>query len=366
MSVLSYVAAVGLSRTGLIRPPACQDLKRILLGLAVLAGVGVGAQTGYHYWTVGRFLQSTENAYVRADYTTVASKVSGYVTEVLVRDNEKVVAGQVLARIDERDFRVVLDQAVADVDTADAVLHHLDAQIAQQRSVVDLERADIAAAKASLAFAQADNTRYDDLKKSGYGSVQRAQQAEAELRERTAQLRKSRASLVGAERRVDVLASERAKAETQRERSRAVQRQAELNLSHTSIVAPVAGTIGARALRVGQYLQVGTPLMAVVPLDAVYVVANYKETQLARMRAGQAVEIEVDSFPGVPLRGHVDSVAPASGREFSLLPPDNATGNFTKIVQRVPVRIVLDDTTLAGRLRPGMSVRSTVDTQAAR
>ena len=283
-----------------------------------------------------------------------------------MRDNEKVVAGQVLARIDDRDFKVVLDQAMADVATADATLRHLDAQIAQQMSVVDREKAEIAAAKASLSFARADSTRYDDLKKSGYGSVQRAQQAEAELRERMAQLRKSRAVVLGAERKVDVLSSERSKAETQRDRSLAVQRQAELNLSYTSIVAPVAGTIGARALRIGQYLQAGTPLMAVVPLDAVYVVANYKETQLARMRAGQPVEIEVDSFPGVPLKGHVDSVAPASGREFSLLPPDNATGNFTKIVQRVPVKIVFDDATLAGHLRSGMSVRSTVDTLATR
>ena len=166
-----------------------------------------------------------------------------------------------------------------------------------------------------------------------------------------------------AERKIDVLTSERAKAEAQRDRALAVQHQAELNLSYTSIAAPVDGTVGARSLRVGQYVQAGTALMAVVPLNAVYLVANYKETQLADVRPGQKVTIEIDTFPGKVLHGHVDSLSPASGLEFALLPPDNATGNFTKIVQRVPVKIAFDDKALTGLLRPGMSAEPTIDTR---
>jgi membrane fusion protein (multidrug efflux system) len=365
MFVLSYAAAVAIARpglgtlVGLGRPSP----RQALLGLALVVGVAIGGRVGYDYWTVGRFLQTTDNAYIHVDYTTIAPRISGYVAEVLVRDNEPVAAGQPLARIDDRDLKVAVDAARADVDDADAALRNLDAQIAQQQSAIDGEKADIAAGKATRDLAEADKARYEDLRKSGYGSVQRAQQAEAALRERSAQLRKSRAALAAAQRQVDVLVSQRARAEAQRERALATLRQAELNLGYASIAAPLAGTVGARSLRVGQYVQAGTPLMAIVPLTAAYVVANYKETQLSRVAPGQAVDISVDSFPGMPLKGRVDSVAPASGQQFALLPAENATGNFTKIVQRVPVRIAIDDDVLAGRLRAGMSVRSTIDTR---
>lgn len=365
MSVLSYVAAVGLSRAnpgallGLGRP----SRRQALIGLALMAGVGLAGRLGYDYWTVGRFLQSTDNAYIHVDYTTIASRISGNVAEVFVRDNEVVQPGQVLARIDDRDFRVALDVANADVADAEAALRHLDAQIAQQQSAIDGEKADISAGKATRDLAVADDARYEDLRKSGYGSVQRAQQAATVLRERVAQLRKSRAALAAAQRQIDVLVSQRARAEARRERALAAQHQAELNLTYVSITAPLSGTIGARSLRVGRYVQAGTPLMAVVPLTAAYVVANYKETQLSRVAPGQPVEISVDSFPGVPLKGRVDSLAPASGQQFALLPAQNASGNFTKIVQRVPIRIAISDPTLIGRLRAGMSVRSTIDTR---
>jgi membrane fusion protein (multidrug efflux system) len=363
MSVLSYAAAIGLTRAATGGGRLRTTLRCSVLSLAALAALGVAAERGRDYWVAGRFQQSTDDAYLRADYTTVAPRLSGYIVEVLAHDNERVRAGQVLARIDDRDHRAALDQVIADVDMADAVLRDLDAQIAQQQAMVDQERADIAAAKATLAYARADNERYDDLKKMGYGSVQRAQQAETEMRERMAQLRKSRAALASAERHIDVLASKRLRAVAQRERSLAGRRQAELNMSYMSIVAPVSGTVGARSLRVGQYVQAGTPLMAVVPLERVYVVANYKETQLAAVHAGQPVAVEIDTFPGLTIKGHVDSLAPASGQEFALLPALNATGNFTKIVQRVAVRIALDDTSLLGRLRPGMSARTTIDTR---
>jgi membrane fusion protein (multidrug efflux system) len=363
MSVLSYAAAVGLSRSGVVHMPSKAALKRTAVSIALLAGLGLAGDFGYDYWKVGQYQVSTDNAYVQADYTTVAPKISGYVGEVLVQDNQKVAAGQILARIDDRDFKVALDQATADVKTAEAALLNIDAQLAQQRSAIEQEHADIALDEASLAYAKTDNVRYDQLMKTGYGTVQRAQQADTALRERTAQLSKGRAGLQVAERKIDVLTTERAKAEAQRDHASAVRHQAELNLSYTTITAPVDGTVGSRALRVGQYVQAGTPLMAVVPLQAVYIVANYKETQLTDVRAGQKATVEIDTFPGVELKGHVDSLSPASGLEFALLPPDNATGNFTKIVQRVPVKIVLDDQKLAGLLRPGMSVEPTIDTR---
>ncbi len=200
--------------------------------------------------------------------------------------------------------------------------------------------------------------------KTGSGTIQRAQQTDAALREKLAQLQHGKSGLLAAQRKVDVLTTDRAKAVAQLDHARAVAQQAALNLSYTEISAPVDGTVGARSLRVGQYVQAGTQLMAVVPLDAVYVVANFKETQLTHVRNGQPVEIRIDGFHDTKLSGHVDSLAPASGLEFALLPPDNATGNFTKIVQRVPVKIALDDHSLTGLLRPGMSAEPTVDTKA--
>jgi membrane fusion protein, multidrug efflux system len=215
-----------------------------------------------------------------------------------------------------------------------------------------------------LQFAREEQARYDGLMKSGSGTIQRAQQTDAALREKIAQLQHGKSGLLAAQRRIDVLATDKAKAVAQLDHARAVEQQMALNLSYTEITAPVDGTVGARSLRVGQFVQAGTQLMAVVPLDAVYVVANFKETQLTHVRNGQPVEIRIDSFHDIRLKGHVDSLSPASGLEFALLPPDNATGNFTKIVQRVPVKIVLDDHNLTGLLRPGMSAEPTVDTKA--
>ena len=366
MVEMSQAAPVGSSRPANRLLPSRTALKRAALGLAALAGVTATTDYGHYYWTVGRFLETTDDAYVQADYTTVAPKVSGYIAEVLVRDNERVAAGQTLARIDDRDFRTALGQAQADVEAAGAAIRNLDAQVALQQSVIEQQKADIGATEASLQFAAQEQKRYHDLMQTGFGTVQRAQQTDANLREKTAELQHSRAGLVAAERKIDVLQTEREKAVAQRDRAQASQRQAELNLSYTTIAAPVDGTVGARSLRVGQYVQAGTELMAVVPLHAVYVTGNFKETQLTHVRSGQPVTIAVDGFPGLRLQGHVDSLSPASGLEFSLLPPDNATGNFTKIVQRIPVKIALDHGALAGLLRPGMSVEPTIDTKGAR
>ncbi|MGY3389984.1 membrane fusion protein (multidrug efflux system) [Bradyrhizobium sp. USDA 3311] len=345
--------------------PIRDKLRRTALILALLAGTTAAVYYGHDYWINGRYLETTDDAYVKADSTIVAPKVSGYIAKVLVGDNEKVKAGQVLARIDDRDFKAALDQARADVAAAEASVRNLDAQLELQQPIIEQSTADVTAADANLKFAQEERARYDDLMKSGSGTIQRAQQTDAALRASNAQLQHAKSGLQAAQRKVDVLTTQRAQATAQLERARAVAQQAALNLSYTEITAPVDGTVGARSLRVGQYVQAGTQLMAVVPLDAVYVVANFKETQLTHVRAGQPVELRVDSFRSQTLRGHVDSLSPASGLEFALLPPDNATGNFTKIVQRVPVKIVLDDHSLTGLLRPGMSAVPTVDTKAA-
>lgn len=361
MADVPYVTDSNI-KTGFL--PFRQATKRVSLALAAALGVAAAADFGYGYLTTGRYLESTDDAYVKADSTIVSPKVSGYLAEVLVGDNEPVKAGQLLARIDDRDFRTALDQAQADVAASEAEVRNLDAQIALQQPVIEQNTADVAAADASLQFAQQEQTRYDDLMKSGSGTIQRAQQTDAALREKIAQLQHGKSAMSAAKKQVDVLTTARAKAVAQLEHARAVEAQTALNLSYTRIIAPVEGTVGARSLRVGQYVQAGTQLMAVVPLDQVYLVANFKETQLTNMRNGQPVEIWVDSFHSTKLKGHVDSLSPASGLEFALLPPDNATGNFTKIVQRVPVKIVFDDHHLTGLLRPGMSAEPVVNTKA--
>jgi membrane fusion protein, multidrug efflux system len=337
--------------------------KLLLIGASVLALAGA-AYLGSEYWTVWRFQVSTDDAYVKADNTTIAPKVSGYIGDVLVGDNEQVKAGQVLAKIDDRDFRVALDQAKADVEAARAAVATKQALLTAQQSIIDAARATIAVDQANLTFAAQDDKRYSQLASTGYGSVQNAEQAASRIATARASVARDTASLENATSQLDVLRAELAQAQATIVRDEALQRQAELNLSYTTIVSPVEGFVGNRTLRVGQYVQAGTQLMAVVPAAAAYIIANYKETQLTDVRPGQPVAIEVDMFPGVAFNGHVDSIAPASGQEFALLPPDNATGNFTKVVQRIPVKVVLNPgSPLASELRPGMSVYPTIETR---
>lgn len=352
--------AVPPTRTSIFR----RDLvKRGFLAFALLAGASATAYYGHDYITHGRYLESTDDAYVKTDYTIVAPKIAGYIEDVRVRDNEHVVAGQVLARIDDRDFRAALAQAQASIDAATAAIRNLDAQFVLQDALITQARAAVEASQATLTFADADSERYRELLKTGSGTVQRAQQTESIRGQASAQLQRDQAGLLAAQKKIAVLHTEREQALAQLERNRAQEQQAQLNLSYTVITSPVDGNVGARTLRVGQFVAAGTQLMAVVPLHASYVVANFKETQLTFVRDGQPVRIRVDGFPNVKLTGHVDSLSPASGLEFALLPPDNATGNFTKIVQRIPVKIVLDPSPLAGQLRAGMSVEPTVDTK---
>ncbi len=332
------------------------------IAVVALALVGVWAQ---YELEVGRFIESTDDAYVKADSTIVAPKVSGYVSQVMVEDNQHVDAGQILARIDERDFRANLDQASAKVAAASAEVDHLGAQLSAQQAIIAQAQAAVASAQAALDLAKLDGGRYVEMARVGYGSEQQAQQATTHLRENGAELNRQQAILLAAQRQTGVLKTQQELAEAELQQARAAEHIARLDLEYTSIVAPIAGTVGARSLRVGQFVQAGTQLMALVPLQQVYVVANFKETQLGQMHKGEAVALHIDTFSHDELRGHVDSVAPVSGQEFSLLPPDNATGNFTKIVQRIPVKIVLDPSQpRLGQLRPGMSVEAEVDTRA--
>jgi membrane fusion protein, multidrug efflux system len=350
--------AVLPSATGEAQPRRT-GLRRALIAGASLLVLAGAAYFGWQYWTIGRLE-------VQADNMTVAPKVSGYLEAVLVADNERVTAGEVVARIDDRDFTAALDQTKADVASAQAIIASKQAALETQQSVIEAARATVAADLANQIFAEQDNKRYAELVTTGAGTVQRAQLAASHTAVSRADVARDSAAVTTAVKQVALLKADLGQAQASLARSEALQHQAELNLSYTTIVAAVDGVIGNRTLRVGQYVQAGTQLMAVVPTQSAYIVANYKETQLTGVRAGQKVEIDVDMFPGVVAHGHVDSVAPASGQEFSLLPPDNATGNFTKVVQRIPVKITLDPgSPLVGELRPGMSVNPTIDTKAA-
>jgi membrane fusion protein (multidrug efflux system) len=346
--------AISVARKGAI--------KRLLMAGTAVASLAAVAWYGFDYWTVGRYLVSTDDAYVKADNTTIAPKVSGYLRDVLVGDNERVSAGQVLARIDDPDFKVALDQAKADVAAAAAALASKRAQLDVQQAVIEAAKATVEVDTAAETFAQQENKRYTDLATTGYGSVQNAQAAQSHNAGAQAAILRDTANLASALKQVELLKAEITQASAAAARASALQRQAELNLGYTTITAPIDGIVGNRTLRTGQFVQAGTQLMSLVPATGAYVVANFKETQLTAVRKGQPVDIAVDMFPGQKVHGHVDSLAPASGQEFALLPPDNATGNFTKVVQRIPVKIALDTTSI--ELRPGMSVIPTIETLA--
>jgi membrane fusion protein, multidrug efflux system len=339
-------------------------LRSALFGAVVIGLLTTGTLYGQYWWRTGRFLASTDDAYLQADNVMISPKVSGYLLSVAVTDNQPVHAGQVLARIDDRDYRTALAAAQADVAGQEASIDNLTQQIGEQQFLISEVRATVRADQAALIFARLDSERYTTLSKSGVSTIQNAQQATANLQEKQAALDHDTAAVSVAEKQVDVLNTQLAETHAALARKQAALQQADLNEGYTTITSPVDGTVGARTLRIGQYVQAGTQLMAVVPLQAVYVTANYKETQLTDVRPGQPVTLEVDTFPGTVVHGVVNSIAPASGQEFALLPPDNATGNFTKIVQRLPVKITIDpNDPLIGRLRPGMSVEPTIDTK---
>ncbi len=309
--------------------------------------------------------QSTNDAYVSADYTVVAPKVSGFIKQVLVEDNQQVKAGQLLALIDDRDYQAALAAAQAQALMARAQKQNAKATLERQASLIVQAQAAVAADDAQLAFANHELTRHSRLAEQGAGTVQNAQQARSRVDQARARQANSSAALAAARKQVDILNAQLDGAEGSLKQALASLERARLDLSYTRIVAPIDGMVGERALRVGAYVNPGARLLSVVPLAEAYVVANFQETQLTHVQPGQPVNISVDTFSGERLHGHVQSLAPATGVTFAAIKPDNATGNFTKVVQRIPVKIVFDaDQPLLERLRVGMSVVATIDTTA--
>jgi membrane fusion protein (multidrug efflux system) len=346
---------------------AGRPLRRLLIAGGIAVVVLALVIWGLQYWLVGHYFVTTDDAYIAADSTTIAPKISGYVTAVLVNQNQPVKQGQLLLTIDDRDYKIALAGAQADMQAAAAAIASEAAQISLQQTRIAGAAASVQADQARLSFAQLNERRYASLSASGASTQQNSEQAQTDVATAQATLDADQAGYLGAQRQVDVLKAELAQAKASLAQSYARAQQAALDLSHTRILAPFDGVIGNKTVALGDYLQPGTQVMAVVPLDQVYVTANYKETQLLRVQPGQPVDVEVDSFPKLKVTGRVDSISPSSGQEFALLPPDNATGNFTKIVQRIPVKIVLDlNPNVIGKLLPGMSVEPDIDTRPNR
>lgn len=337
---------------------------RIIVG-SVAAVTLIGAFLILNRPESGASRQSTDDAYVQADFTVIVPQVAGVITQVAVADHQEVPAGSPLVSIDDRDLLIAVDNAKAHIASAQAAIDSLQAQIARQQSMIEQAHAAVAASSANLKLAEANRDRFANLARDGSGTVQAQQQAEAQWDIQRAELERDRAGLSSAEQQTAILRADLEKARAALLAAQAEKAAADLNLSYASVTAPVGGVVAQRKARVGGYARVGEPLLTLVPLDAIYVEANFRETQLARMRVGQPVDITVDALPGVRLKGRVESLGPASGVSFSPVPPHNATGNFTKIVQRLPVRIHLEPGQEdARRLRVGMSVRPRIDVNA--
>jgi membrane fusion protein, multidrug efflux system len=329
------------------------------MALAVGAVALVLALAGGDWFFVLRFVQTTDDAYVGGNVTVMAPRVSGFVDDILVQDNQYVHAGQVLIRLDARDYDAKLAQANAEVDSARAAVSELQARQTLQQAVINQHQADVRASNAELTRSGQDQTRYRELVKDDAVSNQLVERADADYAKAQASVASNGAAVQAAQRELDVLASQLADAQARVATAQANQRLAALNVEYTTIRSPVDGYIGNRTARVGTLANIGSPLLTVVPARDLWVDANFKEDQLKKMHVGDRADVELDAASG-KLHGYVESLAPATGATFSVLPPENATGNFTKIVQRVPVRIRLEvPKGMEGVLRPGLS--STVE-----
>ncbi|MGO4571536.1 HlyD family secretion protein [Microvirga sp. 2TAF3] len=338
--------------------------KKPVLLAVLLAALGFGGYEGYHWWTNGRFMVSTDDAYVQADITILSAKVSGYVSSVAVASNQSVKAGDLIAKIDDGDYRLALQSAKDKLATQQSAVSRIGRQIEAGKASVAQAEAQVVAAKADAERAAGDFARQQQLAQSNYASKATFETAKAERDRTEANVQSARAAWALAQANVDVLSAQQIEAQRVAAEQQTAVAKAERDLSFTEIRAPVDGVVGNKAVEVGTFVQPGTRLAALVPLRNVHVDANFKETQLASLKPGQKVHIEVDAFPNSDVVGTIESVSPASGAVFSLLPPENATGNFTKIVQRVPVRVsVSDDIAQKGMLRPGLSVVVKVDTR---
>ncbi len=332
-----------------------------MIAAAGVAGVAVLA-LGVAWWMGKQRYEATDNAFVQADNVSVAPLVEGYVAEVLVDDNESVTAGQVLARIDPATISARLAAAEANAAALDAAVNQVDDRARLAQAVIAERSAAVASARAQARFAASELDRYGALATSGYVSSQRAQNARMAAEKADADVAQAAAALEAERRTAASLGSTRVRSVAEAQAARAAVEQARIDFARTEVKAPAAGVVGARGVRPGQYVRPGAVMMTVVPLGEAFVVANFKETQVARLRIGQPVEIKADAFGGRPIKGHVMSFSPATGAEFALIPVENAVGNFTKIAQRLPVKIAVDRSQpLAAALRPGLSVEVKVD-----
>jgi membrane fusion protein (multidrug efflux system) len=363
------MSSLALRRAAVLVPGSnLIHLTRKQLVLAALALLLVAAASGYgrYWWTTGRFTETTDDAYVGGNVTVLAPHVPGFVAQILVADNQPVKAGDLLVTLDDRDYRAKLAHAEAAVQRQRATLANLHAQYDLQQSTIAEADARLSAAKAASTFANQEAARYRALAATSYGSVQNDQKTAAADRQAQAAVAAAVASVMAAKQKLAVLDTETAQTQADLAQAEADLNTAQLDLGYTEIRAPIDGYVGDRGAQIGAYVTTGTNLLSIVPAHGLWVDANFKEDQLARMRTGQPVTIVADVLPGRALEGRVVSLAPATGAVFAVIPPENATGNFTKIVQRVPVRIAIADGDAAlGVLRPGLSVTASVDLRGA-
>jgi membrane fusion protein (multidrug efflux system) len=340
------------------------SLKQIALAVLILIAGIAATKFACDWWTGGRYIESTDDAYIGGDVTVIAPEVSGFIAQLAVTDNQQVHAGDLLIKLDDRDYRAALAKADAAVAMQRASLVNLDATRHLQESVIAQAQAEIAATDAEITRTHDDQIRARQLVTSGVESIQDFQKADAEFKEALAAGQKAHAAVEAAQQQLAVIATQKQQAQAALEQAIAQRESAQLNLGYTELRAPIDGIVGNRSAQTGAYATTGAQLISLIPTHGLWVDANLKENQLARIHPGSPAIIEVDSIPGKTFHGHVVSIAPATGAEFSVLPPENATGNFTKIVQRVTTRVAFDDEAAAqGKLRPGLSVTVKVNTR---
>jgi membrane fusion protein (multidrug efflux system) len=364
-TTLADIAIERIPRSVRGRAFAKQALRRALLGLLAAVFAAAGVHFGYDWWAVGRFIETTDDAYIGGDVTPISPHVAGFVAEILVKDNEYVRAGQPLIRLDDRDFRAALDHASAIIGQRQATLASLEARARSQQSVIEEAQADVDAKAAQATFADQDDSRYRRLADTGYGSRQNAERALALSNAAQSALAASRAAVDAARHQLAVTSADIIEARAAVAQAEADLLSAQLNLGYTEIRSPIDGYLANRAAQVGAFVSTGTYLLTVIPARNLWVDANFKEDQLERMTPGAPVTVVADTLPDHVFHGRVGSLAHGTGAVFSVIPPENATGNFTKIVQRVPVRIALDpDDPMLRSLRPGLSTTVSVDTRS--
>jgi membrane fusion protein (multidrug efflux system) len=352
------------ARPAAAKPPSKKKFVLIGVGIAALAALGY---FGTQYMLVGRFMVGTDDAYVRANNTTLGARVSGHLAAILPRDNSEVKAGDVVFRIDDGDYKIAVDTARAKIGTQEATIARIGRQIAAQQSAVEQAQAQLDSAEAAARRAALDFDRQQALSTKGFASRAVFETSQAGRDQTVASVAAAKAAFDAARDGVEVTRAQQAEARAQLVELQSALAKAERDLAFTNVRAPVDGVFSNRLVNVGDFINAGQRMANIVPLDGVYIDANFKETQLRRLKPGQKVAISVDAFSSRKIEGTVESLSPAAGQVFTLLPPDNATGNFTKIVQRVPVRIrVPADVARENLLRAGMSVYVDVDTRTGK